>query len=122
MINDKVKIGIGSVEMSEENVPVYELIVDPVTKQVQLDADKAAMPKVIGGVKGGSNGIITGNPIKVARSAIVGGNAGVSLGGRDYVNLIPIYFEYYKKTAWVLQDHCKIVGEYGRSEPTRDLR
>lgn len=112
-IGDKVKIGLGTIEVSDVNVPVYNVLTDE-KGNVIFDFNGAATPKVIGGVKGGSIGKIVGQPVKVVRQALVTSDKTTSLG-MDYVSMYPVELEYYKKTGWFPQDHIKIQGEYNRS-------
>lgn len=114
MKNDKVMVGLGGVQMSDANIPIYELNVDGQGKHI-LDANGAVTVKPpTQGVKGKSTGHIAGDPVKVLKASLAGMNNTTALG-LEYVNLYPIYFDYYKATAWVFQDHVHIVGEvYGK--------
>ena len=112
MKGDRVVVGMGSVQISHENIPVYTLATDQMGN-VQFDADGAALPKVAGGVKGCSYGRITGDPVKVSKAALVGGIAGASFG-IDYINLVPVFLDYYKVVGWFPQDQVHVVGELGR--------
>jgi hypothetical protein len=46
-VGDVVKVGMGSVETSSENIPVYDLAVDN-QGRIMFDQNNAAMPKVVG--------------------------------------------------------------------------
>lgn len=112
MIGDKVKIGMGSVEISPENVPVYDINSDPNNKII-FDQSGAASPRVVGGVKGGTSGEIVGHPVKVMKAALVGGNVGAAMG-MEYIQMFPVKLDYYQKVGWFPQDHVHITGEYLR--------
>jgi hypothetical protein len=113
MIGDKVVVGMGSVQISRENIPVYTLVTDQNGK-IQFDNNGAAMPKVAGGVKGCSYGRIHGDPVKVNKAALVGGVTGAAFG-TEYVILIPVYLDYYKTVGWFPQEHVHIIGDLTRT-------
>jgi hypothetical protein len=109
-INDKVKVGLGKLEVSKDsNIAVYDLQTDQ-DGNVVFDINGAANPKVIGGVKGASDGFIVGNPVRVSKNLLVGLKEGVASMGMEYVLMLPIKFDYYQRTAWVPADFVKIVG------------
>ena len=112
MIGDRVKIGMGSVEISAENVPVYDLLSDAGGKVI-FDAAGAATPKVIGGVKGGSTGEIVGQAVRVMKASLVGGRDGAAMG-MEYIQIYPVRLDYYQKVGWFPQDFVHIQGSYNQ--------
>lgn len=112
MIGDKCRVGMGSVDMITDNIPVYDLNSDQ-NNNVIFDQSGAASPKVIGGVKGGSTGEIVGNPVKVMKASLVGGNVGAAMG-LEYVQMFPVKLDYYQKVGWFPADLVKIQGQYMR--------
>ena len=111
-IGDKVRVGMGSVEISPENIPVYDLHSDQGGKVI-FDQSNAATPRVMGGVKGNSSGEIIGPPVKVMKASLVGGNVGAALG-MEYVQMYPVRLDYYQKVGWFPQDHVHVVGSYSQ--------
>lgn len=109
-INDKVKVGLGKLEVSKDaSIAVYDLQTDH-EGNVVFDINGAANPKMIGGVKGASDGFIVGNPVKVSKNLLTGLKEGVASMGMEYVLMLPVKFDYYQKVAWVPADFVKIVG------------
>lgn len=111
-IGDKVRVGIGTMIHgvdSSTNVPVYEFERNS-SGMVIFDMAGCAMPKPLGGVKGGSIGKVVGDPTKVHRSSIQVKSGVDSSAGNDTILLYPVEFEYYKQVAFVSQDHLHVVG------------
>ena len=109
-IGDFVKIGMGSLVhgVSTDNVPVFELEKDS-NGNVRTDINGCVYPRPIGGVKGGLNGKIIGDPVKVQRSYVEKMTETTKgFGGSDLVMLFPVYFDYYKKTAYIHQSHMHL--------------
>lgn len=105
---DRVKIGNGSIWDDTVTVAVYEPRWN-VDGTLLVDHFNAAMITKVGGVKGGTLGIIKGQPIKVHRVQLFGEENVPNLGGVDLVNLFPIQFDYYFKEAYVYTNHFRIV-------------
>lgn len=109
-VGDHVRVGHGSTVhgIAPDNVPVFELEKDGYG-EIRCDLNGCAFPKPVGGVKGGTQGTIAGDPIKVQRSYIQRMNESTkSFGGSDYVMLFPVYFPYYQKTAYIQGDHMHL--------------
>ena len=114
MINDKVVVGMGGIQISKENVPVYLPVFDQ-QGRIQFDASGAAFVKVAGGVAGGTVGRISGEPLKIAKSALVGSSTQGASFGVEYILLYPVDLEKYKTVGWFPMDHLHVIGELNRS-------
>lgn len=104
MIGDRVKVGIGNaIRILKDNVPVYSLTEINQTFGV-------AEPKVIGGVVGGSLGIVVDGPRPVLKNTLrqIGDDAVPALAA-DKVNMFKIKFDKYPE-AWVAPEHTHIIG------------
>lgn len=104
MIGDRVVVGMGShVRVLKDNVPVYTL------SEVHPTFGVAA-PKVIGGVVGGSMGIIVDGPLPVYKENLrQPGEQSVPALAQEKVNMFKIKFDKYPE-AWVGPDHVHIIG------------
>jgi len=109
-VGDRVRVGFGTIDISKDNVPIYQLETYQHNNQIMVDPMGAATPKVVGAVKGGSYGLIVGGPIKVIKSLLRGMSAGAAAMGLEHVLMFPVEFEYYKQVAWVPQDHMHVVS------------
>jgi hypothetical protein len=96
--------------IAPDNVPVYELEKEQNGNgDIRWDINGCAFPRPIGGVRGGTQGKISGQPVKVQRAYIERMNESTkSFGGADYMMLFPVYFEHYQKTAFVQQNHMHL--------------
>lgn len=109
-VGDIVKIGFGSAihGIAPDNVPVYDLEKDA-GGNIRFDLNDCAFPRPVGGVKGGTDGKITGMPIKVQRAYVERMSGNVKpLGGVDYILLFPVHFLQYQRDAYVQQDHVHL--------------
>lgn len=106
-IGDRVKVGIGTINIHPDTVPIYSLNTDNFGN-VLVDAHGSVSPKVIGGVKGGSVGEIVGEGARVIKSLLKGYDDGAASMGLEFVQMYPVKFEYYQQTAWVPQNHVHI--------------
>jgi len=106
-VGDRVRVGMGTIDISPEPVAVYNLITE-VNGNVVFDNNGFATPKVMGGVKGGSIGVIIDKPLLVLKSSLKSFGDGAAAMGLDHVPMYPVMFEHYQKVAWVPQDHVHI--------------
>lgn len=114
MKGDRVQITSGMLHIqSDEVLPVY----GP-TKlgngQLKESYDGSYEFQRLGGVKAGTTGVIQGAPLKIHRSQLLhlqNAAALASLGGtNDFVNMFPIFLDYYQQVGWFPSDHIKIVS------------
>ena len=105
---DRVIIGDGSTWDDKVTVPVYEPIWEA-DGTLRLDNYNAGPIKLIGGVKGGSKGILKGQMIKVHRMALVGEkHENTSIGGVDLITMVLVFIETYQRDAWLPTHHIRI--------------
>jgi predicted nucleic acid-binding Zn finger protein len=109
MQGDVVKASTGFFGDQTTPIPIYFVAVHSENNQYVVNADGCVDPKFIGGVKPGSVGKIGGHPCKAVRSCLKGYEKGHNIGN-DYVMLFPVYWEHYKKVAWISQDHFAVTG------------
>lgn len=108
-IGDRVVVGDGYTWTGEVTVVVYGPVMDA-QGNIQNDYYGAATLQRLGGVKGGSTGTIAGQPLKVHRIQLVGEQNVPSIGGVELVNVFPVKFDYYQRTAFVPASHVRILG------------
>ncbi len=106
-VGDRVRVGMGTIDIATTNVPVYDVANDE-QGNIVFGSDGSVSPRQIGGVKGGSYGKIVGPSVRVIKSQLRGYGEGAAALAVDYVQMYPVEFEFYKKVAWVPQDHVHI--------------
>lgn len=106
-VGDRVIIGDGTTWNSSVTVRCYEPIVDS-AGNLDLDTYGAAKIIKLGGVKGGTTGVMLGQPVRIHRLQLVGEENIPNIGGIDFVNLFPVQFDYYQRVGWVPSHHIKI--------------
>ena len=104
---DRIRAQFGQILQGTSPIPIYDVLVLPDGKYA-VDMEGCCSPRFIGGVNAGSIGRIDGNPVKCPKSRLKGYDK-VAAMGADYINLYPVFWEYYKQTAWVSQDHFQII-------------
>lgn len=107
-IGDRVVIGDGSTWDEKVTVAVYQPLLES-NGSMRLDHFGASSVNRAGGVKGGSTGVITGQPIKVHRMQM-GEPHTPGLGNSDLINLFPIQFDYYQQLAYIRAEHIRVVS------------
>jgi hypothetical protein len=112
-INDRIIVGDGySFKENGSSVMVYIPKLDQFGQPI-VTPDGATVVAAAGGVKVGSTGVVKGPPINVHRSYVHSAmEQGPSYGGKDFVQLVPIFFERYQNTAYVLVDNIRIFGTH----------
>ena len=109
MIGDRVMIGMGSINVSSEMVMAYDLRKNPDGTSM-LDFKGAVTLTRVGGIKGGSTGVIIDHPQKVAKSQLQSHDATSSIGGDDYISIYRVMVDQYQKEAWLPQDHIHVIS------------
>lgn len=104
---DKVRAQFGQLFQGTSPIPIYDVMVLPDGKY-NVDMEGCCSPRFIGGVQPGSVGRIDGNPVKCPKSRLKGYEK-VAAMGADNVLLFPVFWEHYRQTAWVSQDHFQII-------------
>jgi hypothetical protein len=114
-IGDRIIIGDGySFKENGNSVMVYQPKLDQ-NGQMIITPDNAVLVTPAGGVKIGSTGVINGPIINVHRTHVHNAmEHGANYGGKDFVQLIPVFFERYQNTAYVLTDNIRIFGSHIR--------
>lgn len=114
MKGDRVQITSGMLHIqSDEVLPVYAP-----TKlgngQLKESYDGSCEFQRLGGVKAGTTGVIQGAPLKIHKTQLLhlqNAPAIASLGGtNDFVNMFPVFLDYYQQVGWFPSDHIKIVS------------
>lgn len=106
---DRVLIGDGSTWDNSITVSVYEPRWTS-DGELYLDHFGAAQIVRLGGVKGGTHGVIAGPSIRVHRTQLFGENNVPMMGGTDLVHVFPIQLDYYQKIGWLPANHIRVVG------------
>jgi hypothetical protein len=111
---DRVVVGDGMSFKPESGgfVMVYNIKLNQDGSQdMALDGSMGIV--AAGGVKVGSNAIINGPVIKVHRSHLHNGKDYVKgIGGNDFVNMIPVFFDTYQREAYVPIDNIRLYGSF----------
>jgi len=68
-----------------------------------------------GGVKAGTTGSIHGAPMKIHRSQLLHlqniQETASALGGtHDFVNMFPVFLDFYQQVGWFPVDHVKVIS------------
>jgi len=106
---DRVKIGNGVIWDDSVTVSVYQPRWQP-DGSLTVDHFGAAQIVRLGGVKGGTTGIIAGGSIKVHRTQLFGEENVPTMGGLDFVHLFPIQLDHYMQVGWLPTNHIRVVG------------
>ena len=115
MIGDRIQIVSAQIHTTVgEILPVYAPAAGPnnVLKE-NFDGTFDFVRK--GGVKAGSTGSIQGAPMKIHRSQLLHlqniQETASALGGtNDYVNMFPVFLDFYQQIGWFPVEHIKIVA------------
>lgn len=115
MIGDRIQIVSAQMHNTAGDVlPVYAPATGPgnVLKE-NFDGTFDFVRK--GGVKVGSSGYIHGAPMKIHRSQLLHlqniQETASALGGtNDYVNMYPIFLDFYQQVGWFPIEHIKIIA------------
>lgn len=114
MKGDRVQITSAVIHLqADEILPVY----GP-TKlqngQLKESYDGSYEFQRLGGVKTGTTGVIQGPPLKIHRTQLLhlqNTPSTAALGGtNDFVNMFPVFLDYYQQVGWFPSDHIKIVA------------
>ncbi len=105
--NDRIRVGLNFIFDESVTVPVYGLQLDNENKIV-FNKDGTAVIKMLGGVKGGSTGIIQGDPLHVHTSDLAGPNQTAAMMGVSMTPMFPVYLDYYQKVGWFPSDCIRI--------------
>jgi len=114
MKGDRVQIKSGlMINTADEVLPVYS----PSklgNGQLKESYDGSYEFQRLGGVKSGTTGTIQGPPLKIHRSQLLhlqNVPATAALGGtNDFVNMFPVFLDYYQQVGWFPSEHIKIVS------------
>lgn len=97
-------------ETKDEILHVYSLVNNP-DGSPQMTFEGYNVVKSAGGVKSGTTGVVTGEPIKVNRLQLHHAqNQSATIGGNDYAFMVPVFLDAYQQTGWFPTDHVRIVG------------
>lgn len=106
---DRVRIGDGSTWDDSIVVSVYAPNWNP-HGELSLDHFGAAQITRLGGVKGGTTGVIAGPSIKVHRTQLIGEANVPNMGGLDLIHLFPVQLDHYMQIGWVPTHHIRVIG------------
>lgn len=111
---DRVRVGDGSTWDNSVVVSVYSPRWEP-NGDLALDHFGAAQIMRLGGVKGGTTGVIAGPSIRVHRTQLIGEANTPNMGGLDLVHLFPVQLDHYMQVGWLPTHHIRVIG----GEPLR---
>jgi hypothetical protein len=101
------------INTTDEVIPVY----GPAKQeggQLKESYDGSFEFQRLGGVKSGTTGTIQGTPLKIHRTQLLhlqNAPTMAALGGNnDFINMFPIFLDYYQQVGWFPVDHIKIVS------------
>jgi hypothetical protein len=106
-IGDKVTVGDGYHWSLSDNqkVMAYMPKLDSNGQWIVIDG-KSILVESVGGVVCGSKGVVDGHVIRVTRSNLQGQPKGYN--GNDFVELVPVNLEVYKRVGYFLVDNVRI--------------
>lgn len=108
-INDRVVVGDGYSWKDDGQVIMTYLPSVDETGTVMTTPDGSVVITNAGGVKVGSTGVIRGTPINVHRSYLHNPeNFPASFGGKDFVQLIPVFLDRYQRVGFFPVDNLRI--------------
>lgn len=97
-------------ETKDEVLHVYAPVTNP-DGSPQLTFEGYAVVKSVGGVKSGTTGVVTGDPIKVSRLQLHHmQNQSATVGGNDYAFMVPVFLDTYQQPGWFPTDHVRVMG------------
>lgn len=106
---DRVRIGDGSTWDDSVVVSVYSPRWEA-NGDLALDHFGAAQIARLGGVKGGTTGVIAGPSIRVHRTQLIGETNTPNIGGLDLVHLFPIQLDHYMQVGWLPTHHIRVIS------------
>lgn len=106
---DRVRVGDGSTWDDSVIVSVYNPRSEA-NGDLVMDHFGAAMVMRLGGVKGGTTGVIAGPSIKVHRTQLIGEQNVPNMGGVDLVHLFPVQLDHYMQVGWLPTHHIRVIG------------
>lgn len=107
-LNDRVRVGDGYTWDNSVTIPVYEVMYKP-NGDLLLDSYGAVTLKRLGGVKGGTTGLIAGGAVKAHKNQIDFDTSTASMGV-DLVVLFPIRLDHYGKTVYIATNNMRVLG------------
>jgi len=110
---DRVIVGDGYTwKENGTSVMVYMPKLDE-HKQHVITPDGSTVVAAVGGVKIGSLGVIDGPVINVHRSYLHNASEYTpTYGGKDFIQMIPVFLEKYQKIGYFPVDNIRIFGSY----------
>jgi hypothetical protein len=115
MLGDRVLIVSAQIHSTVgEVLPVYSPATGP-NNVLKENYDGTFDFERKGGVKVGSSGHIHGAPMKIHRTQLLHlqniQETASALGGtNDYVNMFPVFLDFYQQVGWFPVEHIKIMG------------
>lgn len=115
-MGDRVVVGTGYVWEAKNQNGEKELVMvyAPMLKennQLQVTPDGGVVVERQGGVVAGSTGTIKGDPINVHRSYLHNQrDYPAGIGGTDFIQMVPVFLDYYQKLGWFPVDNVRIFG------------
>ena len=109
---DRVVVGDGYYwkESDNQKVMAYMPTLDE-SKNTQTTPDGGVIVSGVGGVSCGASGTVQGDVIDVHRSYLPDQQAGTaSIGGTDFVQLLPVFLDKYQRLGYFPVDHVRIFG------------
>lgn len=110
---DRVTVGDGyNWKEDGTSVMVYMPKLDEHGRNI-ITPDGGTVVAAVGGVKVGSTGVIDGPVINVHRSYLHNSTDYTpSYGGKDFVQMIPVFLEKYQRIGYFPVDNVRIFGSY----------
>ncbi|MFA6049790.1 MAG: hypothetical protein WC761_01215 [Candidatus Paceibacterota bacterium] len=97
-------------ETKDEVLHVYTPVNNP-DGSPQLTFEGYHVVRSVGGVKSGTTGVVTGEPIRVNRLQLHHvQNQSATVGGNDYAFMIPVFLDTYQQVGWFPTDYVRVMG------------